>query len=357
MAKISLTRKSILVAFYAINIILTIIFFSNILFLFPKSDYKIQTDTGTIVGTFLTLGILGYTFGLRHAVDADHLAAIDNVTRKLLQEGKEPVLVGTFFSLGHSTVVILLSLMLILATKFVVSNLTNFENIGNIIGTVISGGFLYIIAILNTVVLAELYRTYKKVRNEKNFDEKNLNEVLMKRGFMNRFFGKLFKIVTSDWQMYVIGFLFGLGFDTATEVAILAISASIAGAFSSIPITTILILPGLFALGMSLIDTSDGVFMRSAYAWAFKNSLGKLWYNLTMTFISIMIAFGIGTIELIGVIQSEFNLSGLFWDQIAALNNDYWEFIGYFIIMTFGVTWIVSSLIYKYRVSKIRRIS
>lgn len=341
--------------FFILNIILTIIFFS-FLFSLPRENLNIQTDSGVLTGTFITLGILAYTFGLRHAVDADHLAAIDNVTRKMLQEGKNPLFVGTFFSLGHSTVVILLSLMLIVATRYVVSNLANIENLGSIIGTIVSGFFLYIIALLNTLVLLELYKIYKAVKEEKNINEEKLNELLMKRGFMNRFFGRLFKIVTSEWQMYIIGFLFGLGFDTATEVAILAISATVAGAFSSIPVTTILVLPGLFALGMSLIDTLDGLFMRSAYGWAFKNALGKLWYNLTMTFISIFIAYGIGTIELLGLLVSEFNLHGPLWDQINALNNIYWESIGYFVIGTFAVTWVLSAIIYKLRIMRNNKI-
>jgi len=351
MAKKNFTKISLMIIFFVTNLFLTGIFF---LFLFqlPKHEINVQTDSGVITGTFVTLGVLGYTFGLRHAVDADHLAAIDNVTRKMIQEGKDPWFVGTFFSFGHSTVVILLSILLIVATRFIVGNLPSLENAGSIIGTVVSGGFLYVIALLNTLILVEIYKIYKEVRNEKNIDEEKLNQLLLKRGFMNRFFGKLFKIVDHEWQMYIIGFLFGLGFDTATEVAILAISATMAGTFTSIPITTILVLPTLFALGMSLIDTLDGIFMRSAYGWAFKNALSKLWYNLTMTLISIFIAFGIGSIELLGIVQSEFNLSGILWDQIAALNNVYWESIGYIVIGTFGITWLISFIIYKLKVSK-----
>ncbi|QGR20536.1 HoxN/HupN/NixA family nickel/cobalt transporter [Stygiolobus azoricus] len=337
--------------FYIINIALTVYLF-YFLFSLPKTNIKVQTDTGPIVGTFITLGVLAYTFGLRHAVDADHLAAIDNTTRKLLQEGKNPYFIGTFFSFGHSTVVILLSVALMIATRYVVNNLTNIENLGSIIGTLVSGGFLYIIGFLNLLVVLEIYNIYKTIRKEKVFDEQKLNDILLKRGFMNRFFGKLFKIITKQWQMYIVGFLFGLGFDTATEVAILAISATLAGAFVTIPITTILALPILFTLGMSLVDTADGIFMRMAYGWAFKDTLGKIWYNLTMTLISIIIAYGVGTIELLGLIQSEFNLNGFFWDQIAALNNVYWETIGYYIIGTFAVTWVISGILYKYRIKR-----
>jgi len=349
--KISVAKLTLLAIFFAINLVLTGIFFAY-LFQLPKYQMKIPTDTGVITGTFITLGVLAYTFGLRHAVDADHLAAIDNTTRKLLQEGKDPWFIGTFFSLGHSTVVILLSLMLVIATRFIVSNLDNFENIGGIVGTLISAGFLYIIALLNTLVLFEIYNTYKQVKREKNLDEQRLNQVLLKRGFMNRFFGRLFKIVEHEWQMYIVGFLFGLGFDTATEVAILAISATLAGAFISIPMATILVLPALFALGMSLIDTFDGLFMKTAYGWAFKNVLAKLWYNLTMTLISVFVAFGIGTIELLGILQSEFNLAGPFWDQIAALTDQYWENLGFVIVGTFAITWLISAIIYEVKVTK-----
>jgi len=349
--KISLTKLTLLGVFFTINLVLTGIFFAY-LFQLPKYHMNIQTDTGVITGTFITLGVLAYTFGLRHAVDADHLAAIDNTTRKLLQEGKDPWFIGTMFSLGHSTVVILLSVLLMIATRYVVTNLTDFENIGSIIGTLVSAGFLYILALLNTLVLLEIYNIYKQVKREKNLDEEKLNQALLKRGFMNRFFGKLFKIIEHEWQMYIVGFLFGLGFDTATEVAILAISATLAGAFTSIPMTTVLVLPTLFTLGMSLIDTIDGIFMRTAYGWAFKNTIGKLWYNLTMTLISVFIAAIIGTIELLGILQSEFNLAGPFWDQIAALNNVYWETLGFVIIGTFAITWLISATIYKVKVTK-----
>jgi len=347
--KISATKLTLLAIFFVTNLALTGIFFAY-LFQLPKYQMKIQTDTGVITGTFITLGVLAYAFGLRHAVDADHLAAIDNTTRKFLQEGKDPWFIGTFFSLGHSTVVILLSLLLIIATRFVATDITDFENIGGIIGTLVSAGFLYIIALLNTLVLFEIYSIYKELK--RGIDEQKLNQVLLKRGFMNRFFGKLFKIIEHEWQMYIVGFLFGLGFDTASEVALLAISATLAGAFVSVPITTILVLPALFALGMSLIDTFDGIFMRTAYGWAFKNTLAKLWYNLTMTLISILVAAVIGTIELLGILQSEFNLAGPFWDQIAALNNVYWETLGYVIIGTFAITWLVSAIIYKVKVTK-----
>ncbi|QGA54306.1 HoxN/HupN/NixA family nickel/cobalt transporter [Sulfolobus sp. E5-1-F] len=332
----------VLSLFYITNVTLTALFFL-FLYTLPQKELTIKTDTGEIIGTFITIGILSYTFGLRHAVDADHLAAIDNVTRKMLQEEKNTVFVGTFFSFGHSTVVILLSLALMFATRFISSSIPSLENLGSLISTLISGGFLYLLGLLNTIVLYELYSLYK----ERKHDKQKIEQILQKRGFMNRYFNKLFKIVSKQWQMYIIGLLFGLGFDTATEVAILSISAILASTYIHIPIYTILIFPIIFSLGMSLIDTTDGVFMTFTYGWAFLSPLRKLWYNLTMTLISILIAFGIGTIELLGLLQAEFNLTGLFWDQIAALNNVYWETIGYYVILTFIVTWIASAILYK----------
>ncbi|XDF45891.1 HoxN/HupN/NixA family nickel/cobalt transporter [Saccharolobus solfataricus] len=332
----------LLFLFYVINVTLTAFLFI-FLYALPQKELTIKTDDGELVGTFITLGVLSFTFGLRHAVDADHLAAIDNVTRKMLQEDKNPIFVGTFFSLGHSTVVILLSIAIMISSRLVVTSLPSLENTGSIIETLISGGFLYLLGILNLIVLYEIYSLYK----QKKHDKQKLEEILQKRGFMNRYFGKLFKMISKQWQMYIVGFLFGLGFDTATEVAILSISAILASTYIHIPIYTILIFPVIFSLGMSLVDTADGLFMRFAYGWAFLSPLRKLWYNLTMTLISVLIAFGIGTIELLGLLQAEFRLTGLFWDQIAAINNIYWESIGYYVILTFAATWIASSIIYK----------
>ena len=328
--------------FYVLNVLLTALLFL-FLYTLPQKPLTLNTDSGELIGTFITLGVLSYTFGLRHAVDADHLAAIDNVTRKMLQEGKNPVFVGTFFSFGHSTVVILLSLAVMMASRLVTNSLPSLENTGNLIETLISGGFLYLLGLLNTIVLYELYSFYK----EGKYDKQKLEEILQKRGFMNKYFNKLFKIITNQWQMYIVGFLFGLGFDTATEVAILSISAILSSTYIHIPIYIILLYPILFSLGMSLVDTTDGLFMRFAYGWAFLSPLRKIWYNLTITLISILIAFGIGTIELLGLLQAEFNLTGLFWDQIAALNNVYWETIGYYVILTFAITWIGSGMIYR----------
>ncbi|WP_460172693.1 HoxN/HupN/NixA family nickel/cobalt transporter [Vulcanisaeta sp. JCM 14467] len=300
--------------------------------------------------TLSILGVLAYLFGLRHGLDADHLAAIDNSTRKLVQEGKRSLFTGTFFSLGHSTVVILMAVALMVATRYIVHSLANIENVGSIIGTLVSGGFLYIIGFLNFLVLLEIYDIYREFRRGR-LDEARLEDTLMRRGFMNRFFKGLFRIVDKDYYMYPIGFLFGLGFDTATEVATLAITAAVAGALISIPLWYLLVFPVLFTVGMVLTDTTDGFFMNYAYNWAFKDSLRRLWYNLTMTLISIMIAWVVGTLELLGLVQSELNLGGPFWGWIATVNGEtWWEYVGVMIVLAFAVTWLVSYVIYKLRI-------
>lgn len=347
MARLSKREKSYLFLFFIVNISFTIFLFLII----SKFMFNVHIEEkGSILSTFSTVEILAYTFGLRHAVDADHLAAIDNTTRKLIQEGKRPLFVGTFFSLGHSTVVLLMSIALIVTTRYVINSLNIFIKVGNLIGTLISGSFLYLIAFMNLIILINIVDLFNKFRKEKNIDQHRLNELLIKRGFMNRYFSKLFKLITKQWQMYIIGFLFGLGFDTATEIAILAISATLATTYIKLPMYIFLTLPLLFTLGMSLIDTLDGIFMSIAYNWALTSPLSKLWYNITMTLISITIAFGIGTIELLGLIQGEFNLKGVFWTFVASLNNMYWETLGFYIIGTFAVTWLVSIVIYKYRI-------
>ncbi|MEM3759108.1 MAG: HoxN/HupN/NixA family nickel/cobalt transporter [Saccharolobus sp.] len=336
------------IPFYIIEVIIATILFYWLFDISNRvSGISIHVEKG-VVGSFFTLGVLAYLFGLRHALDADHLAAIDNATRKLVQEGKDSRLVGLFFSLGHSSVVILLAVALMIATRYIASSIPSLENMGNIIGTLISGGFLYIIGFLNLLVLFEIYDIYKSARN-KNINEKDLDEVLLKRGFMNKFFKNLFKIIDKQYYMYPIGFLFGLGFDTASETALLAISAAAAGVFLEIPLWSLLVFPFLFTAGMTLIDTTDGLFMNTAYGWAFLgDSLKKLWYNLTMTLISIMVAYIVGTLELLGLIQSEFNLNGPFWDLIATINGDvWWGNIGIIIVLTFVITWTISYIIYR----------
>ncbi len=305
---------------------------------------------------FWALGILAYTLGLRHGVDADHICAIDNTTRKLLQQNKRPTTVGTWFSLGHSTIVMAMLMVLVVATRFIVANLPAFEADGAILGTIISGGFLYIIAFINFLIFYEVYRIFKELRRG-SLDQRKLDEALLKRGFMNRYFGFLFKFVNEPWQIYPIGVLFGLGFDTASEVALIAITVTTATATAHFPLWMVMILPFMFTCGMVLTDTIDGFGMRFAYGWAFAKPIRKVYYNLTMTVISVLVAVVIGTVELLGVLASEAGLSGGpfgFWTTMNWLNNsngpygiEIWGWCGILIIALFGVSWLVSIVIYR----------
>ncbi len=293
-----------------------------------------------LIGT----AFLAYSFGLRHAVDADHIAAIDNVTRKLMQEGKRPVGVGFFFSLGHSTVVVGLSAAVAITAVVLKSHFSVIENFGSIVGTLISAGFLFAIAIMNSFVLMSIYATFKRVRDGGRYEDEDLNLLLAKRGFFGRFFRGLFALVDRSWHMYPIGLLFGLGFDTATEVGLLGISA--AEASNGINVWSIMIFPALFTAGMLLIDTTDSIMMLGAYGWAFAKPIRKLYYNLTITSVSAIVAVVVGGIETLGLAQGKLNLSGPFWNQIAAINNNF-GILGYLIIGIFAVSWLVSILFYK----------
>ena len=313
---------------------------------------------GTKYPIFWALGILAYTLGLRHGVDADHICAIDNTTRKLLQQDKRPTTVGTWFSLGHSTIVVAMIAVLVIATQFIASNLPAFEADGAVLGTLISGGFLYIIALINFLIFWEIYLIFKSLRSGA-LDQKKLDETLLKRGFMNRYFGKLFRIVNEPWQIYPIGVLFGLGFDTASEVALIAITLKTATASVNFPLWMVLVLPFMFTCGMVLTDTTDGFGMRFAYGWAFMRPIRKVYYNLTMTVISVIVAVVIGTIELLGVLASELSLSGGpfgFWNTMNWLNNsngpdgiEIWGWCGIIIILLFVGSWAVSIAIYRWK--------
>ena len=283
------------------------------------------------------LGIVAYVFGLRHGVDADHIAAIDNTTRKLMQEGKRPCTVGMWFSLGHSTVVVALIIGLIFATRTVAANIPALQNAGAVIGTLVSGSILWIIGFINAVIVIGLYKIFQTLKQGKlNPDE--LENLLQNRGFMNRFFRPLFKLISKPWHIYPVGVLFGLGFDTASEIALIAISVGI-GVSTSIPLYYVLILPLLFTCGMVTVDTADGVAMRVAYGWAFLNPIRKIYYNLTVTVISVLVAWAIGTLELLQVLSSELNLSGIFWGWLNTLN---FEMVGFGIISIFIVSWLIS---------------
>jgi high-affinity nickel-transport protein len=292
----------------------------------------------------LGTALLAYSFGLRHAVDADHIAAIDNVTRKLMQQGKRPLGVGFFFSAGHSTIVFGLSAAVAMTAVAIKGRFDAIENFGNIAGTLISAAFLVAIAVINVVVLVSVIRIFRHVKAGGSYEAAQLDHLLGKRGFFARVFRGLFRLVNHSWQMYPIGLLFGLGFDTATEIGLLGISA--AGASKGLPIWSIMIFPALFAAGMSLIDTGDSLLMLGAYGWAFTRPIRKLYYNMTITSVSVLVALIVGGLEVLGLVQGEMNLSGVFWDAIAALNNHFGD-LGYVIIGIFIVSWLASLLVYK----------
>ena len=295
-----------------------------------------------LIGTSL----LAYSFGLRHAVDADHISAIDNVTRKLLQEKKRPVAVGFFFSLGHSTIVVSLSVMIAVAAAFIKSSIPGLQNAGGLIGTAVSALFLFVIAFINMLVLWEIFQTFRKVKRGEEYNDQTLNDFLNQRGLMGRFFRPLLRIVSKSWHMYPIGVLFGLGFDTATEVGILGISAAAAG--NGLPVFYILLFPLLFMAGMCLVDTTDGILMLGAYGWAFVKPVRKLYYNLNITLVSVLVAMVVGGIEALSIVGSQLNLSGGFWKFLSNLSSNFGT-LGYIIIGLFIFSWGISTLIYKWR--------
>ncbi len=304
--------------------------------------FTASTIVGKLSVLLAGLGIIAYTFGLRHAVDADHIAAIDNTTRKLMQDNQRPFTVGMWFSLGHSVIVVCLIVGLIIATRTIIGHIPVLQSEGAIVGTTVSGVFLWLIGLANLAIVFSIYRIFKEVRQGK-LKQGELENLLDNRGFLNRYFRPLFKVVQRPWQIFPIGVLFGLGFDTASEVALIAISVGI-GVSSSVPIWMILVLPLMFTCGMVLIDTTDGVTMRLAYGWAFMNPVRKIYYNLTVTVISVLVALAIGSAELIQVGAKELNLAGDFWSW---LNNLDFESIGYGIILIFLVTWLVSVAVWK----------
>jgi high-affinity nickel-transport protein len=290
------------------------------------------------------LGVLAYSFGLRHAFDADHIAAIDNTTRKLLGQGKRPLGVGFFFSLGHSTIVFSLAAALALGARSVKSQIPFLQHYGGTVGAGVSGTFLWIIGVLNLLVLLDIVRIYREIKLGR-YDEQRLEERLLDRGFMNRFFlGRFFKLISHSWQMYPLGILFGLGFDTATEVGLLALAAGVAS--HAVPFLAVLSLPMLFAAGMSLMDTADGAFMSQAYGWAFSNPIRKIYYNITVTSLSVTVALAVGSVELLQVLALRLGLTTGFWGWLGALD---FANLGYGIVGLFVLTWAVSAAIWKLR--------
>jgi high-affinity nickel-transport protein len=294
-----------------------------------------------LIGT----AVLAYSLGLRHAIDADHIAAIDNVTRKLMQEGKRPVAVGFFFALGHSTVVVVASLAVALTANAVSDQLAGYREIGGIIGTSASALFLLLIAIANIIVLRGVYRTFRLVERGQIVTEEDIDALLQQRGWLARLFRPLFRFVSQSWHLYPIGLLFALGFETASEISLFGLSAQASNAVSS---WSLLIFPALFAAGMTLVDTSDGVLMLGAYGWAYRNPLRKLFYNLTITSVSVLVALLVGGIETLGLIADQFHLRGVFWNAVSGLNDNFGA-LGYAIVALFVASWGISYLVYRFR--------
>jgi nickel/cobalt transporter (NiCoT) family protein len=292
------------------------------------------------------VGLTAYTLGLRHAFDADHISAIDNTTRKLMADGQRPLSVGFWFSLGHSTIVFGLAFLLAIGVKAIIGPVQQDDSAlhhwTGLIGTSVSGIFLYLIAFINIVILAGILRVFVQMRRG-TYDEAALEDQLNNRGFMNRFFGRIMKSITKPWQMFPVGVLFGLGFDTATEVALLVLAGTSAAA--GLPWYAILCLPILFAAGMSLFDTIDGSFMNFAYGWAFSKPVRKVYYNIVVTGLSVAVALIIGSIELLGLLAQELNWSGGFWDWVGGLNLNT---LGYMIVALFVVTWVVALLVWRF---------
>ena len=294
----------------------------------------------------LGTALLAYSFGLRHAVDADHIAAIDNVTRKLMQEGKRPVGIGFMFSLGHSTVVVLGSAAIAATALALQHRMDGARVVGGVIGTLVSALFLFGIAAVNIVVLSSIYRAFVRVRNGARYVDEDFDMLLASRGFLSRLFRPMFAMIRRSWHMYPLGVLFGLGFDTATEIGLLGISA--AEASKGLPLWSIMAFPALFAAGMSLIDTTDNILMLGAYGWAFIKPVRKLYYNMTITFVSVVVALVVGGIEALGLLAGQFHWNGMFWGMVLKLNGNFGA-LGYFIIGVFALSWVLSIAIYKWR--------
>ncbi len=299
--------------------------------------------SGEVFG--LGTGVLALTLGMRHAFDADHISAIDNTTRKLMTDGQRPLSIGFFFSLGHSTIVFSLAVLLNFGIRALDEQVKNggskLHEVTNIIGTGVSSFFLYLIAVLNLVVLVSILRVFFAMRRGL-YDDDELEDQLNKRGLMNRFFGPLARAIDRPWKIYPIGVLFGLGFDTATEVALLVLAGS--AVVSGLPFYAIISLPLLFAAGMSTFDTLDGCFMNFAYGWAFSRPLRKVYYNITITGLSVFVALFIGTVEVLGLVTSELDLKGWFWQLMAGFNINT---AGFFIVGLFAVTWAVALAVWR----------
>lgn len=297
-------------------------------------------DKPILLGTAL----LAYVFGLRHAFDADHIAAIDNVVRKLIQEGKAPHSAGFFFSLGHSSVVVLASIVIAATAAAMQGNLEAFHDIGGIIGTSVSAFFLLIIGVANLFILQRVWLAFQRAKRGEKISDQDVDALLAGRGFFARVFRPLFRVVSRSWHMYPIGFLFGLGFDTATEIGLLGISA--AQAAQGMSFWTILVFPALFTAGMSLMDTTDSVLMTRAYGWAFVNPIRKLWYNMTITAASVVVALFIGGVEALGLIGDKLGRTDGVWAVVAEINDNLTNF-GFIVVGIFMASWLISTIAYR----------
>jgi nickel/cobalt transporter (NiCoT) family protein len=289
---------------------------------------------------------LAYSFGLRHAFDADHIAAIDNVTRKLMQEDRRPVGVGLFFSLGHSTIVVALTIAIAITATALQDRFEAFKSFGGIVGTLVSALFLFAIAIANIIVLASVWRTFQTVKRGGRFVEEDLDLMLANRGLLGRLFRRFFRLIERSWQMFPLGVLFGLGFDTATEVGLLGVSATQAS--QGLSIWSILVFPALFTAAMTLIDTTDSILMLGAYGWAFIKPIRKLYYNLTITAVSVIVAVIVGGLETLNLIGDQLGLTdgGGFWGAIGSLNDNF-GMLGYLIVGVFLAAWAISYVVYR----------
>jgi len=296
--------------------------------------------------TLLGTALLAYVLGLRHAVDADHIAAIDNVVRKLMQDGKRPYAVGLFFSLGHSLAIALAVAAIAAAAFALEGRFRDFKAVGSIVGTGASAFFLLAVAIVNLVILRHVWRNFLRARRGEPVAEQELDHLLAGRGMLARLFLPLFRMVTRSAHMFPVGFLFGLGFDTATEISLFTVAASQAA--GGMTFGTVMIFPALFTAGMTLLDTTDSVLMVGAYGWAFLNPLRKIWYNLTITAISVVVALLIGGVEALGLIAGKLGLEGGFWNLIGELNGGLANF-GYLVVGVFVASWAISYLLYRWQ--------
>ncbi|MGH3959198.1 HoxN/HupN/NixA family nickel/cobalt transporter [Mycobacterium sp.] len=330
-----------LTAMFAIIVALHVVGWCTLVLIVEPAHFSVG-DKAFGIG----IGLTAYTLGLRHAFDADHIAAIDNTTRKLMNDGQRPLAVGFFFSLGHSSVVFGLALLLAIGLKAIIGPVKEgssaLHHYTSLIGTSVSGVFLYLIAIINVLILVGILRVFARMRRGV-YDEDELEEHLSNRGLLNRVLGRFTKSITASWHMYPVGLLFGLGFDTATEVALLVLAGTTAAA--GLPWYAILCLPVLFTAGMCLLDTIDGSFMNFAYGWAFSNPVRKVYYNITITGLSVAVALLIGSVELLGLLADEFGWSGAFWDWVGGINLNA---IGFVIVGLFVLTWAVALAVWRF---------